>query len=134
MKKLFKRVIRVIFIIRAYLFKNECALLRIIEQEALDYLDLCKKMDVTNIEEVEDLVFHIRAYFDIPVTLKNTMFSDIPTGIKFRVKKNTVVVPEKYKGLLDRYAEYLTEVEKQRAVERLCILECLKSFPFSSVI
>lgn len=134
MKRLSKKIFRVILIIHAYLFKNECAFLRIVEQEALDYLDSCRETNIRNTEEIEDLVFHIRAYFEIPTTLRNTMFSDIPKGIKFQVKKDLLFLSQRYKNLMKRYVEYLTEVEKQRAVERLCILECMKSFPFSMAL
>ena len=134
MKRFIKRLLHVILIVKAYLFKNECAFLRIIEKEATDYLEFCKKMDVSNTEEIEDLLFHIKAYFEIPVTLRTTMFQDIPIGLKFRTKKELDLISKKHRDIMNRYADYLTEIEKQRAVERLCILECLKSFPFSSII
>ena len=134
MKRFIKKLFHVILIIQAYLFRNECAFLRIVEREAMDYLETCKKIDVRSTEEIEDLLFHIKAYFDIPAALRTTTFQDIPAGLKFRVKKNIPSLAKKYKNLVGRYTDYLMEIEKQRAVERLCIIECLKSFPFSTVI
>lgn len=133
MKKFIKKIQRIFLIIKAYLFRNECAFLRIVENEALDYLESCEKLEVKNTEDVQDLLFHIRSYFDIPLALRTTMFSDIPIGFRLKLKMNKWVKVSGDSSVINRYIEYLTEIEKQRAVERTCILDCMKNVPFSSI-
>ena len=61
------------------------------------------------------------------------MFQDIPVGFKIKIKKGKWTTVKGNLDTINRYAEYLTEVEKQRAVERICILDCMKTVPFSSI-
>jgi len=134
MKRLFKKIFRVVLIIQGYLLKNECSFLRILEEEAMDYLESCSRIGVRNTEEIEDLIFHIRAYKDVPKILRSTVFTDIPKEVETKMKRDIVFLLKRDESLLHRYTEYITEIEKQRAVERLYIIECMKSFPFCTII
>lgn len=133
MRRCIKKVWRMFLMLQAYLFKNECAFLKIIENEAIDYLEVCEYLGVKNTEEVQDLLFHIKAYIEIPLILRTTIFQDIPANFKINFRKNKKSTFKGNVGTLNRYLEYVTEIEKQRAVERTCILDCMKNVPFASV-
>lgn len=129
-----KKLKQVINIISAYLFKNECAFLRIVESEATDYLKCCERLGIKDTEDVQDLLFHIHSYFEIPKSVRLTMFQNIPENLRVKIKKGEIKLESNSSvSLASTYADYLEEVEKQRMVERVCILECMKNVPFSSI-
>lgn len=89
----------------------------LLKLEVEDYLKYHCDIGTRRIEELQDLLFHINSYIEIPETVKVTMFPSLPEDAF-----NTFPL---------KYAEYLEEVEKQRAVERFYIIDSLKYFPFN---
>lgn len=95
-------------VLRYYLLKDENAFMYLLKEEALSYMEQCKRIGVCNTEGIENLLFHIDSYLEIPEALKKTTFLD---------------------NLENRGTKYLLEVEKERAVERDYICELLKELP-----
>ena len=118
MKRILRKIKQVFLIIVACTFKSKSAFLRIIKYEAENSLKDCCDMGTKQIEEMQDLLFHIEAYLEVPDAVREIILRD--TGGSY-IKART------------RFAEYLEEVERQRAVERLYIMESLKHFPFDPV-
>ena len=116
-------------LLKFYFTDEDNLLLHLIEMKAYETLDDCFELDVGMTEEVEDLIFHIRAYYDIPRNLVETKYT-------WYEGENIPQVIEKYKkGKLDmakvmEFADYLAEVEEQRAVERDIIFEHVKVLAF----
>ena len=123
MKKILRKIKQFFCIVFVSLFKSKSAFLRIIKYEAENYLEDCCNAGTKQIEEMQDLLFHIDAYLDIPKTLKMTMFPE------FTHRPGTF----KPYDINGRLIEYYEEIEKQRSVERLFIMESLKHFPFDPV-
>ena len=105
-----KRV-RKLYRILKYLFTNKKYFtLSLLKAEAEDHLDTYYKIGVGNVEDIEDLIFHIDSYMEIPQVLQTTVF----------------------KGYLEKgekLDEYFVELEKMRAVERDYIFELAKKLP-----
>lgn len=109
MKKFFRKIRRVYRIIKFAIYDSNNFLLRIVEEEVHDYLKDLKDLKVRETEELEDLIFHIRAYIEIPQVLRTTVFS----------------------GSLNskQLEDYFIQVEETRAVEREYIFELMKKLP-----
>ena len=94
-----------------YLFTNrKYFTLSLIKAEAKDHLDTYYKIGVGNVEDIENLIFHIDSYMEIPHVLQTTV----------------------YKGYLEKgekLDEYFYELERMRAVERDYIFEAAKRLP-----
>ena len=94
-----------------YLFTNrKYFTLSLLKAEAEDHLDTYYKIGVGNVEDIENLIFHIDSYMEIPHVLQTTIF----------------------KGYLEKgekLDEYFYELERMRAVERDYIFEAAKRLP-----
>ena len=123
MNKILRKIKQFFLIATVCMFKSKSAFIRIIKYEAENYLEDCCNSGTKQVEEMQDLLFHIDAYLNIPKELKITMFPE------FTHKPGTF----KPYNVNERFIEYLEEVEKQRSVERLFIFESLKHFPFDPV-
>lgn len=133
-----KRLPRLIRLLQSYLMKDENALLALIEDEAKDVLKHYKKMGICNIEEIEDLLFHIKSYSEIPQVVRDLDFPDIKE-VKFIFEKGYLKAVDLGKekpsvAEIERYILYIEEVEKQRAVERDFIFDKVKSLPLGMVL
>ena len=85
-------------------------LLYLIREEAKDYLGTFNKIGVGSTEDIQDLIYHIDSYLNLPKMLQNTV----------------------YKGQLEngeKFEEYFKDLETHRAVERDYIFELLKRLP-----
>ena len=133
-----KRLPRLIRLLQSYLMKDENALLALIEDEAKDVLKHYKEMGICNIEEIEDLLFHIKSYSEIPQVVRDLDFPDIKEA-KFIFEKGYLKAVELGKerpsvAEIERYILYIEEVEKQRAVERDFIFDKVKNLPLGMVL
>lgn len=124
------RKIKKLWVLLKYFFTDEDNLfLHLIEIKAMETLEDCARMEVDMTEEVEDLIFHIRSYYDIPFNIAATSYPDLEgTSIKRIIKGY-----DKGKANMEDvmlFADYLEDVEKQRAVERDIIFEYAKILAF----
>ena len=89
----------------------------------------CVRLDVRNTEELEDLIFHVNAYLRIPQGLIATKYPSMAnTSVRNVIKKfknNRMSLKE-----IERYGDFLVDVETQRAVERDIIFDHAKTLPF----
>ena len=105
-----KRVKRLLRIIKYAVTQPRCFILYLIKAEALGYLQVFNKIGVGSTEEIQDLIFHIDSYIDLPNMLRRTVYE-----------------PYLKKG--EKLDEYFEELEKARAVEREYIFELMKKLP-----
>ena len=68
------------------------------------------KIGIGSTEEIQDLIFHIDSYLDLPNMLRKTVY-------------------EPYLKNGEKLDEYFEELEKARAVEREYIFELMKKLP-----
>lgn len=124
------RKIKKFWAILKYFFTDEENLfLYLLEIKAFECLEDCYKLDISSTEELEDLIFHIRSYREVPnviAEIKYPEFKDMT--IKDIVKK----YKDKKADLeeINRYGDFLIEVEEQRAVERDFMFDLAKSLTF----
>ena len=116
MKKFIRKLKQLYYLITACIIKDKSAFLHVIKFEAENYLEDCCNSGTKQIEEMQDLLFHINSYLDVPSAVMVTMYPDL--------------IGTSFKDEPIKFADYLQEVEKQRSVERLFIMESLKHFPF----
>lgn len=133
-----KRLPRLIKLLQSYLMKDENALLALIEDEAKDVLKRYEKMGICSTEEIEDLLFHIKSYSEIPQVVRDIEFPDIKEA-KFIFEKGYLKAIEVGKDKpsiaeIEKYILYVEEVEKQRAVERDFIFEKVKNLPLGLIL
>ena len=106
-----RRAIKKIFRLLKYaVTQRKYFLLYLIREEALDHLSTFNKVGVGSTEDIQDLIYHIDSYINLPQTLQNTV----------------------YKGYLEngeKFEEYFQELETLRAVEREYIFELMKTLP-----
>lgn len=134
-KKIFRKISQIFNIVLACVFKNKSAFLRIIKYEVENYLTDCCNAGTRQIEDLHNLLFHINSYLEIPETTRALMFPMFSKKLKKATKKDgKIFLSEEAILFPDKYVNYLEEIERQRSVERLYILELLKRFPFESVI
>ena len=123
-KKLFK-------ILYYYFTDSDNLLLYLLEIKAYEVLNGCYKLSVKSTEEIEDLIFHIRTYLEIPRILLSTRYPEF-RGLDINIK--SLLKKYKEKKLSDveisLYEEYFLDIEKQRAVERDFIFESAKVLTF----
>jgi hypothetical protein len=124
------RKVKKLWNILKYFFQDEDnLLLHLMEMKAYESLDDCFALDVGMTEEIEDFIFHIKTYYDIPQSVAATSYPDmkvmdIPTVVqKYKAGKMNVAEVE-------RFADFLADIEKQRAVERDIIFEYAKVLSF----
>ena len=113
-----------------YFFEDEDNLfLHLMEMKAYESLDDCYTLEVNMTEEIEDLIFHIKTYYDIPESIIATKYPELK-GIDI-----PKLLKEYKAGRMDmsdvlEFADYLEEVEMQRALERDIIFEHAKTLAF----
>ena len=102
-----KRLVKLFRIIKYALVAPKYLLLYLMRAEAEDYLDTFHRMGIGNIEEVEDLIYHIDSYIELPKVLQSTTYAE-------------------YLKNGEKLDEYIEDLETHRAVEREYIFEALK--------
>lgn len=124
------RKLRKLFLVVYYYFKDsDNLLLYLMRFKAAEILKSCYKLSVKNTEDLEDLIFHITAYLDIPRALIEFKYPEFKgLNIKDILKKYKRKKLKKDEAL--RFTDYLQDVEKQRAVERDFIFENAKILTF----
>lgn len=106
-----KRVKKLWKLIKCILFKNnKYFLLNIIKEEALEHLKTFNKVGVGSTEDIQDLIYHIDSYIDLPNMLRRTIYE-----------------PYLKKG--EKLDVYFKDLETHRAVEREYIFELMKTLP-----
>ena len=103
-------MIKLLRIVKNLMLNRKYFTLSLMKAEAQDHLDTYKKIGVGNVEDIEDLIFHIDSYMDLPHMLQSTV----------------------YKGYLEKgekLDEYFEDLEKARAVERDYIFDLAKKLP-----
>ena len=123
------RIIKLVIILWYFCIDSDNLLLYLMQIKAHEVLKGCYDFSISNTEELEDLIFHIKTYFEIPyalVELKYPEFKGLNT--KNILKKYKRRKLSKKEAL--RFTEYLTDVEKHRAIERDFIFEGAKILTF----
>jgi hypothetical protein len=126
---MFKKIKKLYKILKYFFTDEENLFLHLLEMKAYESLDDCFTLDVSMTEEIEDLIFHIKSYYDIEENLVNTKYPD------YKDKDVRKMMKECKQGKVDlkkieEFADFLAEVEKQRAVERDLIFEEAKILTF----
>ena len=117
---------------RVLLGDDELLLLYFLENKALECIEDCKKMGIGDIEELENLIFHIHMYYEIPKALMEVKYSHLGNSLKEIIKKcNSPKCP---KPLISEYVNFFTDIEIQRALERDIIFDLAKNLTFGFVI
>lgn len=124
-----KKIKKLLTIVKYFIEDEENLLLHLMEIKAQETLATCFDLDITMTEEIEDFIFHIETYYDIPETVAYTKYPDLKNIDIEKMMKNYK------KGKLSmadimRFADFLEDVEKQRAVERDIIFEEAKMLSF----
>ena len=126
---MFKRIKKLWNILK-YFFKDEDSLfLHLLEIKAYEVLDSCYALDVGMTEEIEDLIFHIRSYYDIEESVIATKYPF------YKGKSASELIRECQKGKMNLaqaevLSDFLDEVENQRAIEREIIFDHAKNLTF----
>ena len=107
MKRKAKKLFR---LLKCALFNSRYFLLNVIKEEALDHLKTFNKVGVGSTEDIQDLIYHIDSYIDLPNMLRRTIYE-----------------PYLQKG--EKLDLYMKELETHRAVEREYIFELMKTLP-----
>lgn len=133
MERILRKLFKLPKLLKCYFSKDRNALLALLEDEAQKLLKQYGEMGVCNIEGIEDLLFHIRTYHEIPEMLRATEFPMLK-NIKFFFENGDIGVfrlghKRPTVEELEEYIKYIEEVERQRAVERDFIFEKAKELP-----
>lgn len=124
------RKIKKLWSIIKYFFEDEDTLfLHLLKMKAFECMNDCYRLEVRRTEELEDLVFHINTYLEIPTALVETKYPDFK-GISIqdtirKFKDNKMSLEE-----IEEYGDFLVDIETQRAVERDIIFDHAKTLPF----
>ena len=123
------KIKRLFGIVKRFFRDEDELVFYLMEQKALKCLDECYKLKISMTEELEDLIFHIRTYRDIPRVISEIKYPE------FKGKDITVLMKELDKKLIpiesaERALKYIAEVEKSRAVERDCIFDGARVLTF----
>lgn len=108
--KFLRRVGKLLRFVKYFIFDSKYFLLRVIREEALEHLEVFNRIGVGSTEEIQDLIYHIDSYLELPKILQSTT----------------------YKGYLENgemVEEYFHDLETHRAVERDYIFELVKKLP-----
>ena len=124
------RKLRKLFLVIWYSLTDiENLFLYLMRFKALEILNSCNNFSISYIEELEDLLFHIKTYLEIPKALVELEYFEFKNvNIKNMIKRYNKKKLGKDKAL--RFTNYLLEIEKQRAVEREFIFESAKALTF----
>lgn len=107
---MFKKLRRLGRIIKYALTKRKNFSLYLIRAEAEEYLKVFGKLGIGCTEDIQDLIYHIDSYIDLPNMLRRTVY-------------------EEYLKNGEKLDEFFCDLEKHRAVEREYIFEIMKRLP-----
>lgn len=121
---------RKLFLILWYFCKDsDNLLLYLMKMKAYEVLEGCYKLSVRNTEDLEDLLFHVKTYLEIPIALIELKYPELKDiNIDKILKKYKKRKLSKDEAL--RFTNFLLDVEKQRAIERDFIFEGAKILTF----
>ena len=126
---MFKRLKKLWSIIKYFYEDEDLLFLYLLKDKALKCMEDCATLDVSSIEELEDIIFHINTYFNIPsalIEIKYQEFRNLSVQDVIRkFKKNKLSIKE-----VQKYGDFLIDVETQRMLERDIIFDHAKSLPF----
>ena len=127
---MFKKI-KKLWIILKFFFEDEDNLfLHLIEMKAMESLEDCITLGVSSTEEIEDLLFHLRLYYDIPESLIETKYPQFKgwnwQEIIKEYKRSEVLPVE----LVEVFSDFIIDVETERALEREIIFEHAKCLSF----
>ena len=105
-----KRLRKLFNLVKFALGNRKYFLLNIIKAEALEHLRLFGKIGVDYTEDLQDLIYHIDSYIDLPNMLRKTTY-------------------EPYLKNGEKFEEYFHDLETHRAVAREYIFELMKRLP-----
>ena len=105
-----KRLFKLFNILKNLFLNPKYLILYVIRAEAYCMLKTFNKIGVGSTEDIQDLIFHIDSYIDLPNMLRRTVY-------------------EPYLKNGEKLDEYFEELEKARAVEREYIFELMKRLP-----
>lgn len=126
---MFQKIKKLYKIISYFLKDEDNLFLYLMLEKANECLKECFKLDISHTEELEDLIFHIKSYMEIPdvlTELKYPEFKDIKVKDIIKKYKNGKIPLEE----VSKYGDFLIDLEQQRAVERDFIFESAKVLTF----
>lgn len=126
---MFKKIKKLWDIIKYYFKDEDNLLLHLMELKAQEILNSCYELNVGKTEDIENLIFHIRSYYDI---LENSFSIYYPELKNINISK-VIKMYRKNKlnvSNISKFVDFLEDVEKQRAVERDIIFEYAKVLSF----
>ena len=124
-----RKIKKLCAILRCFFKDEDNLFLCLFEIKAYECLDECFKLGVGSTEELEDLIFHIKAYKEIPNIireLKYPEFKDVSLNELVKKYKNRKMSLKE----VEQYGNFLLEIEENRAVERDFIFEHAKTLTF----
>ena len=107
---MWKRIVKICRLIKYIVINPKYLILYLIKVEAQEHLKTFYKMGIGNVEDIEDLIYHIDSYIEIPKVLQSTTYAG-------------------YLEKGEKLDEYFEDLETHRAVERDYIFEALKRLP-----
>lgn len=119
---MFQKIRELWSILKFFIMDNENLLFHLMEVRAHAILRECSNIGVDSVEEIEDLLFHIKLYYEIPEAVAETRYTKF-RGIKYKDLLNSTDDGINTQEITD----YIIEVETQRALERELIFEHAKS-------
>ena len=126
---MFKEIKRLWDLLACFFRDEDELFFKLMEIKAYRCLDECYKLEIRHTEELEDLIFHIKTYKEIPDIVAETGYPEL----KGKKIKDIVRAYKKKKLPLEevsRYGDYLLEIEEMRAVERDFIFNYAKVLTF----
>ena len=128
-REMLRKIKKLWSIIKYYFEDEDTLLLYLLKMKATECTNDCNKLEVRNTEELEDLIFHINTYIDIPFALTETKYPEFRnTSVRDVIKKfkdNKMSLKE-----IEKYGDFLIDIETHRAIERDLIFDHAKSLPF----
>ena len=124
-----RKIVNLWYVLKYFFTDEDNLLLHLIEKKAYESLSDCALLEVGMTEEIEDLIFHIQTYYDIPDSIALTKYPDfkgidIPKMMR-KYKDGKATLEE-----VVRFTDFLDEIEVQRAVEREIIFDRVKGLSF----
>ena len=116
-------------ILKFFVTDEDNLLLHLIELKARESLWDCASLGVSSTEDIEDLIFHLQAYYSIPDVIAATKYPYFKGVNISKMMKNYKKGNAKIKDVVE-FAEFLNDVEVQRAVEREIIFDRVKGLGF----
>ena len=124
------RKIKKLWAILRYFFTDEDnLLLHLIEMKAYESLNDCAVLEVGSTEDIEDLIFHVKTYYDIPDSIALTKYPHLK-GVSI---PKMMVSYKKGKASMSEvleFTDFLNDIEVQRAIEREIIFDRVKGLSF----